>query len=256
MIGLHNRQTLLARIRPDQPYSSNLRATVSNVLDVGERLGALKERLAQDNRLSDVGRRARLAEEAKTTLAREFAKASEPVRKGLAHFKARRESLKPPEPNRNDAVGEMRRMEIRAYLASLPAEKRTTQAFELAKNQECETAILDAPAALSGMPAEHYERLRADRIERLFAAELREIEAMEGDYQNAGAALAIVRGQLREASGLAERFFEELMAPLEAEPAATKPAPQSPASPPQPDYIKARVDFDKRFDALMAGVVN
>jgi hypothetical protein len=91
-----------------------------------------------------------------------LAKASEPIRRGLAHFQARRENLRTPPPNPNDVVGELRRQEIRSFLASLPLEQRVSAARELAKDPDGASAILDAPAVLSGLPNEHFEQLKKE----------------------------------------------------------------------------------------------
>lgn len=207
------RDTILARIPTDLPYSETARSSVEAVFGIAERLAKRKADLDADPNLSPAGQEAALAAFVTKGVAKNFADATRPIRKALSHVEAQRAGFKVEPPDRTDHVAEMRRQEIRTYVRNLPLADR----FSAANDPIAREAVLDAPVvSLSGLPADRFKLLADNYIAEKFGAKLSQIEPVEDVYVNANSGAQIVRKQLQEASGLKPEAFEEMMQPLEA----------------------------------------
>src|ERR1019366_2919685 len=148
-----------------------MRSTVETVFALGLMIDSAKKRAGDDLNLSDAGRAAHVAKIAIDNV-KPLLSSTAGARKMMRYNTDRRANLKPPTPPRDDTVGEMRRAELRAFALSLKMAERLPFALE---NPE---AMLDAPAALSGLPDEQFSKVRETYISAKFGPEIAEIETL------------------------------------------------------------------------------
>lgn len=211
------RQNIIERVRVGQPHSGSVIMCVDKIFDLSDRFHVRQSEIEADQKLSTVGRRAALAQVVRAELMPDLAKATRPVRKALGYAASQRAALEDPvRVDPTDAVGEMRRQEIRGYLRSLSSHERLSAAHQLIRDDAGAAAILDAPPTLSGLPEQFYGELRAEVADRVNGPKLAEISGVEQDYQQGQAAAGMLMSDLVAASGLTAKAFTEEMAPLEA----------------------------------------
>ncbi|AWN47152.1 hypothetical protein DK419_13195 [Methylobacterium terrae] len=212
---------MLNRIRQDQPYTDSLKRLIETTGDMSAQFHAMATKLGRNPDLTPVGQRAELSKYLKGDFAPRFAAVTRPLRKAQGYAKAQRAGFKPPPIDRTDPIGEMRRQEMRSYLRSLPPGERTAAAYALAEDPEGASAIIDAPALLSGIlphqQNEIRERHEAAEIERKHGPALAALEAQEEDYEWASALATVVRNEMQEASGMTRDAFEDFMQVIEAD---------------------------------------
>jgi hypothetical protein len=202
-VNISAKSELLKRLS-SAPHVDGLRTVLNSAFLLGEQVGTAKARVANDPHLSDTGRKAEVAKFAIDTL-RPLIEVTAPMRKAVRWNHARRESLKFPEPSRDDLVGELRRQELRAFARSLTMVDRLPFAMEHPE------AILDAPPALSGLPEDQYSRVRESYIAAKFGPEIREIEVLDEDLSTVKAAHDLALAELRDNAGLGEQAFSKLV---------------------------------------------
>ena len=211
------RDNVTQRVRMGQPHTGSVVACIHRIFDISDRFRVRQSEIEADQKLSTVGRRAALAQLVRTDLMPDLAKATRPVRKALSYAAAQRAGLQDPvRVDPNDAVGEMRRQEIRTFMRSLQPHERMSTANQLIQDDAGAAAILDAPPVLSGLTEHFYGELRNQVAERVNGPKLAELAGVEQDYQQGQAAAGILLNDLVAASGLTAKAFGEEMAPLEA----------------------------------------
>lgn len=210
---MHMRDTMIGRVRVGQPHTEHAVTTIHGIFDIGDSIKVLAKNLDGDRHLTSAGRQAKVTETVRAKSMKEFAQASRAVRKALGRFEAQRAGLGLPKVDRTDAVGELRRQEIRAYVRSLPLADR----MKAARDATIADALLDAPPVLSGLEPDFHAKLQDTRVRELHGPALAELDAQERDYREVEAVAVIVRNELFQASGLSREGFEEQMRPLEAE---------------------------------------
>jgi hypothetical protein len=186
------------------PHVEGLRTVLNSAFLLGEQVDIAKARAANDPHLSDTGRKAAVAKFAIDNV-KPLIEVTAPMRKAGRWNQARRESLKVPEPSRDDLVGELRRQELRAFARSLPMVERLPFAMEHPE------AILAAPRALSGLPEDQYSRVRESYIAAKFGPEIREIEVLDEDLSIVKAAHDLALNELRANAGMGEQSFSKLV---------------------------------------------
>ncbi len=186
------------------PHVDGLRTVLNSAFLLGEQIDTIKARVANDPHLSDTGRKAEVAKFAIDSV-EALIKITTPMRKAVRWNQDRRESLKLPEHSRDDLVGELRRQELRAFARSLKMVERLPFAMEHPD------AVLDAPAALSGLPADQYSRVRESYITAKFGPEIREIEVLDEDLSTVKAGHDLALAELRDNAGLGEQAFSKLV---------------------------------------------
>ncbi|WP_155935208.1 hypothetical protein [Methylobacterium sp. 10] len=224
MMNPHLFNTLRQNVSVTRRHAQDVLAVIEGTENIGSSIEAIRGKLKNDSTLSDFGRRTGVAELVKSVKMKELAAASRPVRRALAYARSEREALLNGKIERPDAVGEMRAQETRTFLRSLPPAQRERLARELCQSPEGSAAVLGVPAFMSGLDDEAMqrpqyglqERLKVERAETIHGQRLEEIAGVEEDYQLAEQAVAVVRNELFEASGLSRDGFEQAMAPLEA----------------------------------------
>jgi hypothetical protein len=127
---------------------------------------------------------------------------------GKADAAAKRASFKIPEFDKTDAVGELKRQELRTFVRNLPSGERVAALDTL--GEDGVLAVLDAPPALSGIPADRHQFVRTRYLESKFGPQLRELELVDEDNTAFEAAATMVRKELQTATDLGNSDFAAL----------------------------------------------
>jgi hypothetical protein len=199
-----NAKTELLKRFSAAPHVAGLKSTVETAFALGLMIDSAKKRAADDPHLSEAGRQASVAKIALDNV-KPLVQVTAAARK-MGRFNAdRRASLKPPTPPRDDFVGELRRQELRAFSRSLKMAEKLKFALEHPE------AILDAPAALSGLPDEQFSKVRETYLAAKFGPEIAEIEVLDGDLATVRAAHDLALNELRTNAGMSEPAFAKLV---------------------------------------------
>jgi hypothetical protein len=185
-------------------HVAGLKSTVETVFALGATIDSAKRRAADDLNLSDAGRKAHVAKVAQDNIV-PLVQSTVGLRKAVRFNTERRAALAPPTPDRNDTVGEMRRQELRTFARSLKGAERLPFALEHAE------AVLNAPAALSGLPADQFEKVRRIYIEAKFGPEIAEIDLLDEDLATVRAAHDLAMNELRSNAGMSEAAFAKMV---------------------------------------------
>lgn len=211
------RESVLQRVRYGQPHTGTVVMAIQQIFEIDSRFRQKLDAVQSDVKLSPKGREAEISNFVRKDLMPQLAAATRPMRKARAHSQSRRSILEEPlAVDPKDAVGELRRQEIRTYLRSLPQHERLSAANQLVGDDAGASAILDASPALSGLPEPFYGELRKAVAERINGPALEDLAAIESDFGQGDAAAGIVMNDLLKASGLTPKAFAEELAPLEA----------------------------------------
>ena len=143
--------------------------------------------------------------------------AARPQQAGMAQVRGQRGEMKPKPLDRADAVGELRRQEIRAFIRKTPIGQRYKTVDELALDADALEAVMDAPAALSGLPPDQYGQLRAVYMKKHFGEQTARIDALEEDLLVAGGAVDMCMTALKQASGMHDGDFKKLVEETQAD---------------------------------------
>jgi hypothetical protein len=186
------------------PHVAGLRSTVETIFHLAGMIDSAKKHAVEDPHLSDSGRKAYVAKIAQGNV-KTLTELTAATRKAVRYNTERRANLKPPTPDRNDVVAAMERQELRAHAKGLKGAERLTFALDHAE------AILNAPAALSGLPDEQFSKVREIYISAKFGPEIAEIETLDEDLSTTMAAHDLAMNELRSNAGLSEREFAKMV---------------------------------------------
>jgi hypothetical protein len=201
------------------PSTAALRKAAEACFTIAEKFAKHRDSLERDGFLTPAGKRAKLTEALTKQFARDMRDARAPIEAAAKDIELLRGNIKPVQVDRTDVVAAMERAEIRAFIRSLPSADKIAALLNHADPKILD-AVLDAPAALSGVPEQHYAAAKEAREEQLFGPQLKEIEALQAVVDEASAAATIARGDLRSVTALDEREFESLVGPIENKKAA------------------------------------
>lgn len=212
----HALSQIMDGISKDRPHSTTMCNVAIRAFNVGFRLDELRESVAKDNKLTDIGKREKIAEAAKGFI-REALDVARPQRTAMAQVIGQRMNMKPKPLDPTDAVGELRRQELRAFIRKTPVGQRLTVAEQLALDGDSLEAIVSAPAPLSGLPPDQYEHVSNLYRRKHFGEQLDRLEGVEEDCQAAGAAIDMLMTSLRQSMGLNPAAFDTLVEKTKAE---------------------------------------
>lgn len=187
--------------------TAGLRKAAENCFAISQRFADDATEIAQDRRYSAEGKRAKLAEARaqKDALMRDARGPIDTAQKGVEALRAQ---IKPVVVDQSP-VAEMRRAELRTYMRNLPDDPKRMAALlgafdgrtRIEPDSKIVEAVLDAPAFLSGVSAEHYALAKTTRDERVHATQFREIRALQDVIDEANAAAAVARADLGNVAG-------------------------------------------------------
>ena len=204
-------QQLLDRI-PDHKHSEQVRDAVVTMLATGETFRKLATSVAADRKLTAEGQAAKLRHEIEAT----FGPRLRTARKVVYDLQAEANSVRStitPKIDTTDVAAALARQEIRSWLRSLPRDGLIQAVFS--DDEQIAEAVITAPAALSGLWPDAFEKVTAGYRTRHFAQQAREIEALEELAALAGAAAGLARIDLQHGSGLPSHEFEAVMKPID-----------------------------------------
>jgi hypothetical protein len=214
-------QSILNRFdrHAENPATARLAAAAAECLTISERFANQRELLERDGYLTPEGKRVKLAEALTKQFARDLRDARKPIESAAQEVTRLRGEVKPVQVDRTDVVAAMERQEIRAFIRSLPSGDKIAALLKQADPKILD-AVLDAPAALSGVPEEHYARAKTAREEQLHGPQLREIEALQSVVDEANAAAQVARNDLVTTVEMDQASFDKLVVPIETKAAA------------------------------------
>lgn len=194
--------TILSRLdrHAAHPSTAELRKAAENCFAVAQKFSNQRDEVAGDGRYSAEGKRAQLAE-VRTKSERLMQEARGPIDSAAKGVERLRAQIKPAPIDRTDAVAEMRRAELRTYMRSLKDTERMAKLLSPQPDPAILDAVLDAPAALSGVSDEHFALAREAREKQLYGPQLRAIEALQAVVAEADAAASIARADLANIAG-------------------------------------------------------
>jgi hypothetical protein len=185
-------------------HVEGFKSTVETVFHLGEMVDSAKKHAAADTHLSAAGRVAYVEKVAQGNI-KMLTEVTAAARKAVRYNADRRSNLKPPTPDRHDMVGAMERAELRAHAKSLKIVERLPFALEYPE------AILDAPACLSGLPADQFAKVRQSYIEAKFGPEIAEIDLLDEDLAIVTATHGLALAELRANAGMSEQAFSKMV---------------------------------------------
>ncbi|GAB5426959.1 MAG: hypothetical protein Devi2KO_04180 [Devosia indica] len=159
-----------------------------------------------DPRLTQAGKVDKLKDLAVTKFLPAMNLAQVPIAKAADALQQQRRALSLPAPDPTDVVAAMERQEIRAMIRGMDSSKRV--GFVLGtKDDRILSAILSAPAEMSGISAEHFAAISKATIERKFGEEIAEINEAEEAIAAANAAFQVASGAIQGEIGVTDRQF-------------------------------------------------
>jgi hypothetical protein len=201
------------------PKTAALVRSAEHCLTIAEQFANQRARLDADNHLTAAGRSAKLTDSLTKQFARDMRDARAPIEAAAKDVERLRGNIKPTAVDRTDVVAAMERAEIRAFIRGLPSGDKIAALLKQADPKILD-AVLDAPAALSGVPEEHYARAKTAREEQLHGPQLREIDALKAVVDEANAAATIARADLAAVVEMDQASFDKLVMPIEKKAAA------------------------------------
>lgn len=198
----------------DHPSANGLRKAAENCLAVSERFARERDLIVQNGHLTQEGVRAQLTDTLRRTHGRDLRDARKPLEVAAGKLKTMREQVKPAQIDHTDVVAALERQEIRAFVRSLTSQDRT-KLLTPGGDPRVLDAVLDAPAALSGVPENYFAQVKSWREEQLHGPLLNEIAELDALLSEAQNAAVIARGDLMNTMQIDQRAFDRIMLPIE-----------------------------------------
>src|SRR5262249_23946984 len=135
----------------------------------------------------------------------------------------RRAKLKIDGPDKTDAAGALRRMEIRKSLREMKSHELTKYFAKYGDNLPVEIAqaVIEMPAEYSAVPQTRHDLLTRRSLRAQFGSAIDEIDEIENAIDAAESAIEAAREEIRTEVGVYDPAkFNALAAPVEAKQAA------------------------------------
>lgn len=186
---------------------------------------ARKKILADTQEYSAKGLNAKLAREIYENEIPSLLKAKDDNQKLIAEIRAKRASLKLPEFDRKDVVGEMQRAELRAMIRAMPDTGDNSRIMRIVGLKRTDPgaykamvdAVISAPSGLSGLSEGYISIFKDERMEDAFGPALDELDELEKIALNSQKALTVAQDEMRAEVGLTPNEFDHLTNPLSKE---------------------------------------
>jgi hypothetical protein len=204
-------QSIIDRIASEHPVAKTVRSAMIDMLGAAEQFAAKKGELEKSGTYTQVGMQKALRD-ALPGVVKQVVVARAPIDKMQTEIKTRRAALKKSAIDPNNVVAALERMELRAWIASLPTEQRMHIALT-SEDTRVMTAITSAPPALSGFEGnlEHaYVQVEQRFVELLNADELKSIAELEEIAAEGLAAANVATNDLVSLSGMSPKDIETM----------------------------------------------
>lgn len=207
---------LLGRVR-DHAKAKGLRAAVTAAGVIAEEVGAKAAALRNSADLTETGRMKGASDLMRRELLPRLATAAAPIKKARALVREERAAISIPAPDRADAAGALDRQEIRAVLRAMRPMEVMALLTQPGVDERLADAVLSAPAMMSGLNAEDFERVLQLTLERRFAPQMEAIRDLEDAVAEAEAAIDTMKAVTRETAGLDRDAFERIEQSFQAD---------------------------------------
>lgn len=190
-----------------EPIFGRLRSSYDDALKVAAEFGEKRGALAKDTRFTEEGRR----DELKTWTAANALKPLAVARQvaipaAKRELDQRREKLSLEGPDRSDLAGAVMRGEIRSWLRGMKIDERS-QALNGDVDPLIALAVVEAPAALSGVNPATHKRLVSAAIDALHPGERAKIAELERALETTQRAVAAAEGGIKSELLVNSRTF-------------------------------------------------
>jgi hypothetical protein len=187
-----------------------MRLEVENALSVAEAFSESVRSIKADRFLSDEGRAAKINAKTRAAL-RDIRDFSAPI----LEMKQKRDtlvaSIKPVSFAKDDVAGAVLRGELRAALKSMSLTEKAEVLTGEKAVAEFVDAALEAPALLSGLDANLFNRIREQRLATLFSAESFQAEALTEKIAEAESAMQLAKDDIGRTTAVSPHEFTKLV---------------------------------------------
>jgi len=180
-----------------------------DALGLIENIPSRLEAIAADKELSDVGkatRRRALAQENAQVVKR----ARDAMAAGIAQIETLRSDMLRTSIDKTDLASAVLRSEIRTWLRGLPDARRTALLISGADPQ-ITSAVIEAPAELSGVTPDRHDQMREDLIRQLNPESVQKADQIAEALASLASAEKVAYETLTKGSGIAPHELNELM---------------------------------------------
>ena len=190
-------------------FTARLKADDKTHRDIIETASALTERfqarlgeIKADSRYTAEGRKSEARELLSGGIGEHLNQLKATVENEAGVLAAHRAQLVLPPIDKTDVLGEIQRAEVRTWLRSLPESERLTAALST-EDKSIRDAIINAPAPLSGLNADIYNKVKANAIEVLHGPKMAASDV-------AGETLSLVKAAIQVANNEMIRMVEDI----------------------------------------------
>jgi hypothetical protein len=204
MTNARNRQLLEDRYG-SHPLLGELKATLAAAEQFSAKVAAVKS----DQHLSVAGRNAKIEKQVRAAL-RDMRDLSAPLDAKRAQLADVLAKIRPASFDKLDMAGALLRQEMRAAVKGMTLADKAALLLGDQRDDGFVTAVLEAPAILSGVDAHLYEEVREQHLSNLFSAESLEAESLTNEVEEAQAIFELAHQDISAASGLQPYEFAAL----------------------------------------------
>ncbi|NVN88596.1 MAG: hypothetical protein HXX15_21160 [Rhodopseudomonas sp.] len=189
---------------PPGSTAERLLKTYLGALDAVDAIDSAKARINADPELTDAGK----AKQIKLVVLGEtvpaIARGRIELAKARREVETRRTALVPPKADPADAAGAVRRQELRAFLRGLDDKARAAFLKSNSGDQEVTTAIIEQPAALSGIRDSLRDQMLNDAMQSKYADQIEAIQELEEAIEVAASAIDSGREEAHKEAAAAD----------------------------------------------------
>ncbi|MGY2920556.1 hypothetical protein [Bradyrhizobium sp. USDA 3262] len=194
--------------RLEKAYLNTLAA-----IDLAESIG---KQIAADARYTEAGRQDQHRNHLLHRAVPVFHQGRRAISKAKQELDEMRGRLQLPKVDPTDAAGAISRMEIRTWLRSLPQGERDKITRGENIDPNIRTAIIDAPAVMTGVSDSHLSLLKEKVLREAHGSLIDDIAELETAINVASSAVEAGRDSARIDTGLSPQEFNEAAALIEA----------------------------------------
>jgi hypothetical protein len=158
-------------------------------------LDAAKATIASNPELTDVGRQKQIKESIFRETVPAMHRGQIELAKARQEVETRRAALIPPKADPTDAAAAVRRQEIRAFLRGLDDKGRDAFLKKSKGDAEVTQAIIEQPAALSGVRDSLHDLILNEAMEAAYSPEIAELQMLEEAIDVAASAIESGRAE-------------------------------------------------------------